>query len=49
MLLPLVVVLTFGPTRYARPADCALVLGARVYDDGRPSLALSAREMTVRE
>lgn len=41
--LPLVFVLTLGPTRYARSADCALVLGARVYDDGSPSLALADR------
>jgi uncharacterized SAM-binding protein YcdF (DUF218 family) len=34
---------TFGPTSYARPADCAVVFGAKVWDDGTPSLALSDR------
>ncbi|MGE0713380.1 MAG: YdcF family protein [Planctomycetota bacterium] len=43
LALPLLFVLTFGPTRYARPADCAVVLGARVYADGTPSLALADR------
>jgi len=34
---------TFGPTNYARQADCAVVFGAKVWDDGTPSLALSDR------
>jgi uncharacterized SAM-binding protein YcdF (DUF218 family) len=41
--LPLVRVATFGPTRYDRSADCAVVFGARVYGDGTPSLALADR------
>ncbi len=41
--LPLLLMFTFGPTNYARPADCAVVFGARVWDDGTPSLALSDR------
>jgi len=38
-------VLTYGPTNYARPADCAVVLGAKAYRSGRPSLALYDRVM----
>jgi uncharacterized SAM-binding protein YcdF (DUF218 family) len=41
--LPLVSMFTFGPTRYARPADAAVVLGAQVHSDGTPSLALADR------
>lgn len=41
--LPLVLMTTFGPTRYARDADCIVVFGARVYGDGTPSLALADR------
>jgi len=41
--LPLVRMITFGPTRYERRADCAVVFGARVWDDGTPSLALADR------
>ncbi|WAS95187.1 YdcF family protein [Nannocystis punicea] len=41
--LPLVLMLTFGPTRYAREADAIVVFGARVYRDGRPSHALADR------
>ncbi len=41
--LPLVLMITFGATDYARPADCAVVLGARVYADGTMSLALADR------
>jgi uncharacterized SAM-binding protein YcdF (DUF218 family) len=43
LALPLVRMLTFGPTRYERPADCAVVFGARVWNDGRPSDALADR------
>jgi vancomycin permeability regulator SanA len=47
--LPVIRVLTFGPTRYERHADVAVVLGARAYADGKPSLALSDRvEESVR-
>lgn len=41
--LPLLLMVTFGPTNYAREADCAVVFGARVWDDGTPSLALADR------
>lgn len=41
--MPLLLMVTLGPTRYERRADCAIVLGARVFDDGTPSLALSDR------
>lgn len=41
--LPLLLMFTFGPTNYAREADCAVIFGARVWDDGTPSLALSDR------
>lgn len=41
--LPLILMLTFGPTRYAREADAIVVLGARVYSDGTPSLMLADR------
>lgn len=41
--LPLVRIFTFGVSRYERYADCAVVLGARVYDNGVPSLALADR------
>jgi uncharacterized SAM-binding protein YcdF (DUF218 family) len=42
-LMPLLLMVTFGPTRYARRADCAIVFGARVWDDGTPSHALADR------
>lgn len=41
--LPLVRMATFGPSRYERSADCAVVFGARVYANGVPSLALADR------
>lgn len=41
--LPLLLMLTFGPTRYVREVDCIVVFGARVYSDGRPSHALADR------
>jgi vancomycin permeability regulator SanA len=37
----------FGKTDYRRPADIAVVLGARVYADGRPSDALADRVRTA--
>jgi uncharacterized SAM-binding protein YcdF (DUF218 family) len=40
---PLLLMVTLGPTRYARHADCAIVFGARVWDDGRPSDSLADR------
>jgi uncharacterized SAM-binding protein YcdF (DUF218 family) len=39
--------LFFGKTDYRRPADAAVVLGARVYADGRPSDALADRVRTA--
>ncbi|MCA9624433.1 MAG: YdcF family protein [Myxococcales bacterium] len=36
----------FGGTDYRRPADAVVVLGARVYRDGSPSLALADRLRT---
>jgi uncharacterized SAM-binding protein YcdF (DUF218 family) len=41
--LPLVRIVTFGPTRYERRADVAIVFGARVWNDGTPSDALADR------
>ncbi len=41
--IPLLRMVTFGPTRYERPADCAVVFGARVWNDGTPSEALADR------
>lgn len=35
--------LAFGATDYARPAEAIVVFGARVYEDGSPSLALEDR------
>jgi len=40
---PFAQMLFFGKTDYRRPADLAVVLGARVYTDGRPSDALADR------
>ncbi len=39
--------LCFGTTDYRRPADAVVVLGARVYADGTPSLALADRVRTA--
>lgn len=46
VLLPLAQMLCFGRTDYRRPADVAVVLGARAYADGRPSDALADRVRT---
>ena len=43
LALPLLQMAMFGPTRYVRDADCAIVLGARVWNDGTPSHALADR------
>ncbi|APR75510.1 SanA protein [Minicystis rosea] len=43
LALPVVRMVTFGPTRYERGADCAVVFGARVWNDGTPSNALADR------
>jgi vancomycin permeability regulator SanA len=47
--LVLLHLVTFGTTDYTRPADVAIVLGARVYRDGVPSLALHDRLQTAIE
>ncbi len=44
---PLAQMLCFVKTDYRRPADAAVVLGARVYADGRPSDALADRVRTA--
>jgi vancomycin permeability regulator SanA len=44
---PVAQMLFFGKTDYRRPADVAVVLGARVYADGRLSDALSDRVRTA--
>lgn len=49
LLFPLVQVLCFGRTDYRRPADAAVVLGARVYADGRLSDAVGDRVRTAVE
>ncbi len=43
---PVAQMFCFGKTDYRRPADVAVVLGARVYADGRPSDALADRVRT---
>lgn len=43
MAIPLLQMGTLGLSRYERPADCAVVFGARVYSNGRPSDALCDR------
>jgi uncharacterized SAM-binding protein YcdF (DUF218 family) len=45
--VPLGQMFCFGKTDYRRPADVAVVFGARVYADGRPSDALSDRVRTA--
>ncbi|MBN1125195.1 MAG: YdcF family protein [Sedimentisphaerales bacterium] len=46
VLFPLAQMFFFGMTDYRRPADVVVVFGARVYSDGRLSLALSDRVRT---
>jgi len=46
VLFPMAQMFCFGKTDYRRPADVAVVLGARVYEDGRPSDALADRVRT---
>lgn len=46
---PLAQMFFFGKTDYRRPADVAIVLGARAYADGRPSDALADRVRTACE
>ena len=47
LLFPVLQMLCFGKTDYRRPADLAVVLGARAYADGRPSDALADRVRTA--
>jgi len=47
MIFPLAQMFCFGKTDYRRPADVTVVLGARVYADGRPSDALADRVRTA--
>ncbi len=49
ILFPLMQMLCFGYTDYRRPADAVVVLGARAYADGRPSVALADRVRTACE
>ena len=44
---PLLQMLCFGGSDYRRPADAALVFGARAYADGHPSAALEDRTRTA--
>lgn len=44
---PLLMQLSFGRTDYRRPADAAVVFGARAYADGTPSPALADRVRTA--
>jgi vancomycin permeability regulator SanA len=46
-IFPFAQMFCFGKTDYRRPADVAVVLGARVYADGRPSDALADRVRTA--
>ncbi|MGN0078048.1 MAG: YdcF family protein [Coriobacteriales bacterium] len=46
---PLLQIGFFGTTDYRRPADCAVVFGARVYEDGTLSTALRERMDTAVE
>ena len=46
-LFPVFQMFCFGKTDYRRPADVAVVLGARAYADGRPSQALADRVRTA--
>jgi vancomycin permeability regulator SanA len=46
ILFPLGQMLFFGTTDYRRPADAAVIFGARVYADGRPSQLLADRITT---
>lgn len=47
LAFPLAQIYCFGKTGYARPADAAVVFGARAYADGRPSDALADRVRTA--
>ena len=47
LAFPLAQMFCFGKTDYRRPADVAVVFGARVYADGRPSDAVADRVRTA--
>ncbi len=47
LIFPLVQIVCFGRTDYRRPADVAVVFGARVYADGRLSDAVADRVRTA--
>jgi uncharacterized SAM-binding protein YcdF (DUF218 family) len=47
LAFPLLLVAFFGASDYRRPADAAVVFGARAYADGRPSTALADRVRTA--
>ena len=47
--LPLLQMVFFGTTDYRRPADVVVVFGARVRNDGTPSLTLANRVTTASE
>jgi vancomycin permeability regulator SanA len=47
--LPLLQMAFFGTTDYRRPADAVVVFGARVRNDGAPSLTLANRVTTAAE
>jgi vancomycin permeability regulator SanA len=47
LAFPLLQMVCFGKTDYRRPADAAVVLGARAYADSRPSDALADRVRTA--
>lgn len=47
LVLPLALMVALGGTVYRRPADAIVVLGARAYADGRPSVALADRVRTA--
>jgi len=49
LCVPLAQMYCFGQTDYRRHADAAIVFGARVYADGRPSQALADRTLTAIE
>lgn len=49
LVFPIVQVVCFGKTDYRRPADVAVVFGARVYADGRLSDAVADRVRTACE
>jgi vancomycin permeability regulator SanA len=47
LLFPVAQVFFFGKTDYRRPSDVAVVFGAEVYEDGRPSTSLRDRVDTA--